>query len=83
MYTECLKDWYEKGRTPDTNKDKIDRALDNFKDAFVELNRVWDLEGNDKIIFDANYPFHKDFQELTNDILDWTNECKENCRKCE
>ena len=63
------------------NKRQLERALDNFQNAFTELNRVWDLDGNDEIMANADYPFEHGFERTTREVMQWVDQAKENCRR--
>lgn len=45
---------------------------DAFVDAMVLLSGIWDNERLDK-----DYPFHKSFDELLMDVMNWQRECQQ------
>ena len=53
----------------------LDQALINLQNAFVELNGLWKEIGNGEHLDGTlEYPFHKEFDEITHDVIKWVYE---------
>jgi len=48
----------------------LQQAMEDLKNAFNQMNAVL-LEMDDTSVIDKGYPFHKDFNELTHDVMEW------------
>ena len=48
----------------------LEQAMEDLKNAFTQMNAVL-LEMDNTSAIDKFYPFHKDFNELTFDVIDW------------
>jgi len=54
---------------------ELSNKLDNFKIAWLELNEVWQ-ESDTDVNGELDYPFHKCFNELQPEVVDWVEEFK-------
>lgn len=55
-----------------SQQEKIQEALSELEAAFVKLNDLWlDAEEDQDERLSKNYPFEKDFNELTADVKIW------------
>lgn len=58
------------------------KAMENFKDAALELLEVWDEQDYETSdLMNINYPFHIDFAELIYHIMDWNEAVKNRINK--
>jgi hypothetical protein len=62
------------------NKDMIE-ALNNFKNATLNLNKAWEQYDIDQKCNNELYPFNEDFNRITSKVIDWTIDVKEQLEK--
>lgn len=61
-----------KDRIKEKNVRLMKEKMINLKNAFVELNEVWDIvDSDEKHKLSKKYPFYKSFDDLCFEVVDW------------